>query len=213
MSYDDAFDFYEEFDKHPNEFQAASTYQEFCALVGGKLWEHLATYRWVPAVFATAKAGKRTARALAFPLAQKFSDLFQSAQLVVYKAGQDNNPRGTYFLGGHGAVNDHLGGERGWSKTSPNTRSHFKATFYSTYVTPTSEVKAIIPRDPYTSFEGIRRDDGILIIARDSKCIYQTYIALIDSSEDIRVLFDEKTKAFLESERQAEIAAWGEVEQ
>jgi hypothetical protein len=208
MSYSNAFDFYAEFDEHAKEFEAATTFQEFCSLVGGKLWERLAKYTWVPSVFATAKAGKRTSRALAFPAASKFSDLFERAVFIPssntngYPHGQ---PKGFVYLGGAASFCAHLGGKRGYSETQPDVRHHFGCEFYGTYVAPISPLSYV------TSFKAIPREDGILIIARQGS-IERDWIALLDRDEDITQMFDAETKALLASEKAAAKAAWGDEE-
>lgn len=216
MNFNDTMDFYDVFDKYPVEFSKATTFPEFCELVGTPIMLHVATYRWVPDVFATAKAGKRTYRALRFPNANKFSDLFEQVKFL--PAPQNGKPSqipcGFKWISGTELdYCTHVGGRRGWSQTCPDTRSHYGATFYGTYVKPKAEVHAMrmtLSEHP-NSYEAIKRTDGILILAHDGHSIGSDYVALLPLSENIEDMYDEETKAFRAAERKAEAEAWPEA--
>lgn len=160
-----------------------------------------------------ARAGKRTYRALLFPHANKFSDLFIAAYFIPTDAKV--KPAGARFVSGSrgGAPCGCMGGKRGRSERTPNTRSHYGGKFYGTYAVPCAELAPLLrtPRgENYSySFEAIRREDGILILARRSDCIGDTWLALLDLSENIEDMFDDETRAFLAAERQAAVDAWG----
>lgn len=202
-SFDTAVDFYQDFDKHPAEFATSATFAEYCAAVGGPLHELLAKYRWAPAVFATAKAGKRTARALTHPTATKFSDLFTEAVLAETTGkGRADVPAGGVYLSGDASLHGHFGGHRGWLN---GTRRHMAAKFFGTYVVPIADLADSL----ISGFEAVRRADGILIIARDTIGIEGVWVALLDSAENIETYFSVSTREFLRVERQAGIDAWG----
>lgn len=199
-----AVDFYQDFDKHPAEFAATENFEDYCLAVGDTLhMDVLKGYRWAPAVFATAKAGKRTVRALTHPKASKFSDLFTAIVLAETTGkGRAAVPAGGVYMGGDGGLHGHFGGRRGWMG---GARRHDGAKFFGTYVVPIAELM-----DPLnTTFEAIRREDGILIIARDSPGIGGVWVALLDPSENIETYFSASTREFLRVERQAAVDAWG----
>jgi hypothetical protein len=207
MGYDAAVDFYQDFDKHPAEFAATATFADYCAAVGDTLHaELLAKYRWAPAVFATAKAGKRTMRALTHPTAAKFSDLFTAAVLAETTGkGRAAVPAGSVYLSGEAGLHGFFGGQRGWKA---DVRQHMGTKFFGTFVTPRADMFTI-HSERISSFEAIPRTDGILIIARDTIGIEGVWVALLDPSEDIEAYFSADTKAFLRVERAAAAAAWG----
>lgn len=207
--FDTAVDFYQDFDKHPAEFATATTYAEYCALVGGPLHsDYLSTVRWAPAVFATAKAGKRTVRALTMPKAGKFSDLFSVVTLAETTGkGRAAVPAGGVYMGGDASLHGFFGGRRGWLG---GRRRHEGTKFFGTYVTPQPELaRTTLGGEKISSFEALRRADGILIIARDSPGIEGVWVALLDLAESIESYFSESTREFLRVERQAAVDAWG----
>lgn len=208
------FDFYEYFDANPVQFAAAATFDAFLEAVDTPLSSHLKAYRWAARAFDTLKAGKRTAQSLLLPNACKFSDVFAGARLVEHLTGKHYRKQAGYFIGGAGSRSFHGGGERGFSKTSPEIRSHFGAVkFFVTYVTPADSALIATMNDylgDVDSFEAIRRDDGILIIARNSRLIGSQYVALLDASENIETLYDADSIALLARERAAALAAWGD---
>jgi hypothetical protein len=129
-------DFYEIFDQHAEQFQAAQTYAELCALIGS---EFLKTYSWALPVFATAKAGKRTFHALALPLASTFEDLFRAARYLPSDSDEakDAKRQGFIYIGSptkSAVPSGHVGGTRGYSKTMPDVRSHYGTKWYCTLV-------------------------------------------------------------------------------
>lgn len=198
---------YRLFKKHQAAADASATFTEFYKSAG---LNHLEPYAggWVEKVFRGFKAGKETYKPLEFPTANKFSDLFTSATLIPIDMKQ--KPAGVVFLGGNAGYAKHLGGRRGWSERTPDTRCHYGAKFYGTYVTPCDAVVAVFGKYEY-SFEAIRRTDGILITAQPRDYIGSTWLALLDLSEDITTVLDETTQNLIKQEQQAEIDAWGEV--
>jgi len=205
-------DFYALFEQHKDDFAASDTYEAFCQRVG-KEW--LKNYKWAVRVFNTAKAGKRTYHPLTFPTIERFADLFTSAEFIPTDAPATEK-RGLHFLSGNAGLAMHVGGTRAWSKTSPDTRSHYGAKFYGTYVQPVPAVMEAVnawgghldaPRS--YSFEAIEREDGILVLAHDSLYIGSTWLALLPLTEDIETLFDAETRELVARERAAEMAAWG----
>jgi hypothetical protein len=202
-------DFYALFEQHADAFAKAQTYAEFCTLANV---EYLNTYRWAPAVFETAKAGKRTYRALKFPKVNSFAELFAEAKLLPTSNKRGDIPQGFKYLGGDASVCGSFGGTRGWSKDHKDIRSHYGAAFHGTYVLPRKEVYDMpMTLDAHAaSYEAIPREDGILIIARDSHCIGSDWLALLPLTENIESLFDDATREFLANERQAARDAWGD---
>lgn len=203
----DAFEAYTLFKKHPEATATAQNFTEFCKLAN---LAHLEKYAggWIDRAFNTFKAGKETLSPLYFPAASKFSELFEAAYLI--ETNSKNKPVGVIFLGGNDGFSRHLGGRRGWSERTPDTRSHYGAKFYGTYVKPTRAMLDVCgPYHGQYSFEAIRRTDGILITVHTHAYIGSTWLALLDLSEDIRAYFDDETRAMLAAERQAEFDAWG----
>ncbi len=205
-------DFYTLFEEHKDEFAASADYETFCQKVGR---EWLKNYKWAVRVFATAKAGKRTYHPLRFPTFDKFTDLFSAAKfLPMPNAKQNVIPKGFAFLSGNASLAMHVGGKRSWSERTPDTRAHYGAQFYGTYVQPTTEVYNV----PMTlvehakSYEAIQREDGILILAHDGLCIGSDWLALLPLSENIETLFDTETRELIARERKAEVIAWGKQE-
>lgn len=203
-------DAYALFEKHPDAFTASSNFTEFYKAAN---LNHLDAYAggWVEDAFQTLKVGKRTHRALLFPQATKFSDLFDKAYFLPTDA--KDKPQGVYFVSGSrgGAIAMHVGGKRGWSERTPDTRSHYGAKFYGTYAAPCAKLRTMMGKGGF-SFEAIRREDGILICVRQHDYVGSDWVALLDLSENIETLFDDETRALLAAERQAAIDAWGEVE-
>jgi hypothetical protein len=195
-------DCYRLFHQHQVVFDASTNFIEFCDLA--KLF-YLLDYKngWVEQAYWTLKAGKETYRGLRLPNANKFSDLF--TQIYLIETNQRDKPEGAKFIGGSAGFAKHLGGTRGWSKTCPDTRSQYGSKFYGSYVVPIENINF---KD--TSFEAITRTDGILITIRSHDYTGCDWIALLALSENIRTYYDDKTKAFLAIEREAEIAAWGD---
>lgn len=215
--FSDSFDFYDWFDKYPEQFKQAQSYEEFCELVGTPLASRLKEYRWVPQVFECAKVRKRTYRPLRFPRAERFVDLFEAAVFVATpEHGKPSQvPAGYKFLGGTASLCGHVGGKRGWSERTPDTRAHFGAKFYGMYVRPRSEVHNLamtLAEHPH-SYEAIRRTDGILILAHDGHSIGQDWLALLPLTENIEDMLDQKTREMIAGERQAAKDAWGEDEE
>jgi len=200
-------DLYKLVDQHPEAFKASANLAEFIEATGMHWLDGYVGY-WADDAFATAKAGKRTHRPLIFPNANKYTDLFKRALFL--PTDDKNKPPEARFLGGNDGFARHCGGKRGWSTTTPDIPSHYGAKFYGTYVIPLPEVARVVkPRGGYTySFEAIKREDGILITINRSDYIGCDWAALLDVTEDIRTMFDDETKAFLDRERQAELDAW-----
>lgn len=206
----DAIHFYDIFDEFPEQFSQAQSYLEFCSLIGR---DHLKSYVWAPPVFETAKAGKRTYHALTFPKASRFEDLFSAARFLP-SPDKTNESRGLFYIGSptHSAVPcGYIGGTRGYSKTTPDVRSHFGCKWYCTRVQPTLEtMNAVRGYERSLSFGAIRRDDGVLIIAQDSSYIGGVWLALLDKDATIDGLFPESDRELIAKENQAAIDAWGE---
>lgn len=200
-------DCYRLFEKHMEAFNTSETFTEFIEKAN---LMHLEKYAggWVENAFETMKAGKKTNRGLLFPKANKFSDLFQEAFFI--PTDSKDKPQGSIFVSGNAGFSRHAGGKRGYSERTPGTRSHYGAKFYGTYVIPKPEIHKHISGKYNYSFEAIKREDGILIIANLHDYIGGDWIALLDVSEDIRSLFDTDTQEMLSKERQAEIEVWGE---
>jgi hypothetical protein len=200
--FNDYEDFYTLFEEHKQAFDKASTYEEFCALSDK---EYLAGYKWAERVFATAKAGKRTYRPLYYPLFESFADLFQDAKFLPTNAPK---PTGYVFLSGGPCMS--VGGKRSWSITCPGTRAHYGSKFYGTYVRPLTEIhnhKMTLAEHP-ANFEMVKREDGILILSQDGKCIGSDWLALLPTTADVETLFDEESRQLLARERKAEQEAW-----
>jgi len=194
-------DAYALFRKHNDAFKVSDNFTTFIQLAG---LNHLDNYigGWIEAAFNTFKAGKETYRPLLMPNASKFSDLFTAAYFL--PTDQKDKPEGVKFLGGNAGLCGHMGGTRGWSERSPDTRSHYGCKFYGTYVLPIEKIN-----HKNTSFEAIRRTDGILIIIRSTHYVGEDWVALLDPDANIEEMFDEETRAFLAKERQAALDAWG----
>ena len=194
-------DCYMLFKKHKELFDQANTFTEFCNFLG---LTYLQRYigGWVESAFDTFKAGKETRRPLVIPNASKFSDLFTAAYFII--TDQKNKPEGVKFLGGNSGLCGHMGGTRGWSKTCEGTRSHYGGKFYGTYVVPIEKINY-----KNSSFEAIKRTDGILITCKSHDYCGEDWVALLDVNEKIEDMFDDETKAFLAAERQAAENAWG----
>lgn len=202
------YDCYILFEQYINEFESAKDFSEFCVMVNKT---HLERYYWVELSFYTMKAGKKTNKPLIVPNASKFSDLFTNAILI--ETNNKHKPIDTHYVSGDAGLSKFCGGIRGYSKTTPDIRSHYGAKFYGTYVTPNDKTKELIKTyccDKNYSFEAIRRKDGILITVKPNSYPGCSWLALLDSSDNVDTLFDEETRQFLERERKAEIEAWGE---
>jgi hypothetical protein len=197
----DCFDCYTLFEKHKEAFDASANFGEFIEKAGLK---HLDGYvgHWVEDVFQTFKAGKKTCRGLMFPNANKFTDLFSAA----YFATDQNKIPGAVYLGGSGALHKHCGGIYGWSKTSPDIKSHYGAKWYSTRVVPREEIAEKLGKS--YSLEAVKREDGILILHNPHGYVGSTWLALLDLSENIETLFDDTTREFIAMDRKAEMDAW-----
>jgi hypothetical protein len=202
--FNDYEDFYTLFEQYPKEFTEASSYDEFIKATGK---DYLRNYLWACRVFDTAKAGKRTYRPLSFPKVESFSELFLDAQLL--PTDQKVKPKNYVFLSGGTCM--HIGGKRTWSETCPNTRAHFGGKFNGTYVLPKPYVHGhkMTLADHPASYEMVKREDGILILAHDGLCIGSDWLALLPLTEDIETLFNKETRALLATEREAKVLAWG----
>lgn len=221
MSYSDYSDFYQLFEQHPQEFSKAQTYDEFCTLVDK---EYLSRYAWASRVFNTAKAGKCTYRPLAFPQVNTLAELFEDAKFLPSPTGgltreqyRAKLPQGYLCCSDYSfPLPSNVGGKRSWSKDwlarGKKVRAHYGATFYSVYVKPTEIVRNVrmtLAPTPQ-SFELIKREDGILVLAHDGEHIGSEWLALLPLSENIETLFDAATKELIANERQAEKLAWQE---
>lgn len=213
MPINDMFDAAALFRRHETAFTTSTTLAGFVQSAG---LTHLEGYMggWLEKAYETAKVGKCTVyRPLQFPRAEQFSDLFTNAYFLATEA--KGKPAGVCFISGYrgdAAPCGHMGGRRGYTPGT-NTRCHYGAKFYGTYVTPRPEVKALVEAHIGAyggySYEAIRRDDGILVTARCSQIIGSVWLALLDKDADIQALFDADTRAFIAAEKQADIDAWG----
>lgn len=199
---------------HKAEALASKDYDEFCSSQG-PLGEHYRKYVWLRNYYRTLKAkGFLTYHPLEYPEARTFADLFTAAKLLPTQNKTEEH-YGLFFLGGSGATCGHFGGRRG-IKTFPDgskVKSNYSSQFLATYVKPNNKLyNDLALKETQGSFDAIRLEDGILIIHRDKHCIGNTWVALLDLTENIETMFSEETKEFLAKERQAEKEAWGELD-
>lgn len=218
--FNDYEDFYRLFEQHPEEFAKAVNFRHFCAMTDK---EYLAGYKWAQRVFATAKAGKHTYRPLVFPQINTLAELFEDAKFLPSPTGgltreryRAKLPEGYLYCSDYGfPLPSNVGGKRFWSPDwlarGEKVRAHYGSTFYSVYVKPREivrDVRMTLAPTPH-SFELIKREDGILVLAHDDLHIGSEWLALLPLTESIETLFDEETRQLIAREREAEQVAWG----
>lgn len=211
MSMNDYRDAYKLFEAHPEAFSLAQTFPQFCILAEVEYYAH---YAWIPRAFASAKEGKFTYHPVRFPKVNRFAELFEEVKLLPMPERNSNLiPNGFLSLTGNGGIAMHVGGKRGWSKTSKGTRSIYGAKFCMTYVKPKAEIAnvAMTLVDRARSYEAIKRDDGILILAHDGLSIGREWIALLPLSENIEDLLSSEDRELIEREKADDIRAWKNI--
>lgn len=180
---------------------AADSWKGFCDSQGeaGKFYRK---YGWLERQWEFLKErGFLLLRPVTLPKVRKFEELFSEVRLLP----RDEDKLGMRYLSGTASICGSFGGKRG---TRPDgVRTHYGGTFHSAYVRPKFSVPDFFG-DPNVYIEAVRRTDGILVVARANRIIASEWIALVEPSEELERLLPKGDRELLQTQREAEAAAW-----
>jgi hypothetical protein len=230
------------FARHPLEFAASNTVDEFVSRLGtdkpgdGAVIAQYVAHpeSWTRYLWRTAKAHGLDAaphRPLYVPEAKSLSELVEDVRYLptpeggLYRDQALAAVGGRMFISGSRSPRDEIpfgsvGGKRDWSPrfAGERVRRHMGGKTYATYGRPAKPLldawNRVIDdsRGSLATLELIRWDDGrTLCVARHVGGIFTLWAALLSpGSANAVELMPPEDRALIETERQAERAAWGD---
>lgn len=175
---------------------------------------------------------------LPFPSAASAADLFEAARFVPTPEGglyrdqaakllaERTGGEGFVFVSSHRAaefaLSAHMGGKLDWSpewlaRGERIRRRTGAAKFYGTYARPNAAVLKAWGDDmgegewALASVEAVKWESGhVLIIGRSHNGFANRWLALLDPGASLFPLMPQADRDFIEAERAAERAAWGD---
>lgn len=200
---------YEFIEKHKDFAKQFQTYDEMCDDLG-TLGELYKKYRWLEGIWKLLRFRDIfVCHPIVYPMVVDIRDLFKNVRLTLQHRHEGSER--PHYIGGSGSVHGHYGGARSWTEPDSEgnrTRRHMRSLWKCCYGKWIHQDLSF-ETDLRTSFELIKREDGILLLGRDSQYIGSTWLAMLPHDQTIHKCLPQEDLDFIEAERLADEKAWG----